>query len=372
MFLNECVRFKFDNNTLKENMATFYKGIRCIRSNSIISETDYEITYLNNKVWIQKVALVLAVTVLEYNFTSLIDQIYFVEALCAVDASKILNVKNRFENLLNILKSIRKLNTEIKLDFSKIYDPEEYKIMVNNYLNILIEKLEFEEALLIAAMEGVNKDNILIEEFKSLAAKRVDETFWIDCSETFHKHSSVPETVIQFFQESSKEIADVSYEKYMILKLAYKWAVESSYSKLDEIEIQMWVSYINLQENDKNRALETIFCKLSYSEMKEKLESIKTINGHKEVDNFVKNTDSAISVLLNFGHYWEALKLAKMFAYKHSDLEILMLCSSVAEGLITLDKFNKEQRLLLNSASGFACRSASLRSSKMSSTYSGK
>lgn len=353
-------------------MDTFHQSIKCIRSNSIISETDYEITYLNNKVWIQKVALVLAVTVLEYNFTSLIDQIYFVEALCAVDINEILTINNRFCNLLNILKSVRKLNCDIKLDFSKIYDPDEYKIMVQNYLNILIEKLEFQEALTIAAMEEMNKDNILTEQFKSLATERVDETFWLNCSETFREHSSIPETVIQFFQELSKQMEDTAYEKYVILKLAYKWAIESSYSKLDEIEKQMWISFIHLQQNDKNRALEEIVCVLPYTEMKQDLESIKTIDGNVGIDNFSENMDGAISALLTFGHYWEALKLAKMFTYKHGDLEILKLCSSVAESLITVNNFNKEQRLMLNSASGFACRSASLRSSKVSSTYSGK
>lgn len=353
-------------------MTAFYESLKYICSNSIISNMDYEITYLNNKVWIQRVALVLAVTTLEYNFTSCVDQICFVEALCTVEANKILNIEYRFDHLLNILKSIHKLNVEVKLDFSKIYDADDYKIMVHKYLNILITRKEFKEALEIAEMEEINTNNILIEQFKSLATDRVDEMFWKNCSDTFHKYSALPETVIQFFQDFSKKMVNVSYEKYVILKLAYEWAIQSSYSNLSEIEREMWISYINLEENDKTKAFEEVFCTISFAEMKQKLEEIKRIDSYVDINNFTENMNSAISVLLNSGNYWEALKVAKMFAYKHEDLEILKICSSVAEGLMTVDSFNKEQRLLLNSASGVQCRSTSFRSSKISGIYNGK
>lgn len=334
---------------------------------------DYEITYLNNKVWIQKVALVLAVTVLEYNFTSRVDQICFIETLYATDAGKILNVPYNFDNLSKILKSIFKFHNEVHLDFSKIYELDEYKLMIQTYLELLVKNCQFEEALSIAEMEAMNKDNILISQFKNFATTQADAAFWLNCNDTFRKHSSVPETVILFFQEFSKTMESVSYEKYIILKLAYQWAVQSSYAKLREIETEMWISYINLHVNDKNRALEAIFGKQSYEEMKQDLESIEEVNICTELNNFNENLDSGISILLNFGHYWDALKIAKMFSYRHADLEILKLCSSVAENLINVENFNKEQRLLLNSETGgFTCRSTSLRSSKVSSTYNGK
>lgn len=330
---------------------------------------DYEITYLNNRVWIQRTALVLAVTVLEYNFTSRVDQICFVEALCTLDVSKVLDVEHNFDNLLNILKSILKFNKKVELDFSKIYDLDEYKLMVVTYLEILIANCEFEEALSIAEMEGMNKDNILIAQFKSFAQKHTDVTFWKDCNDTFHKNLSAPQTVIEFFQEFSKTMKDVSYEKYLILKFAYEWALQSSYFKLDEIEREMWVSYIKLQVKDKSRALEANLSFRPYIEMKEELINVRFEN-LVEIDNFNENMDDTISVLLNFGYYWEALKLAKMFDYKHIDLEILKLCSSVAENLITVDEFNKQQGLLLCTES--SCRPASFRTSKISHTYNGK
>lgn len=346
--------------------------MKCIRSNSAISETDYEITYLNNKVWIQKAALVLAVSVLEYNFTSRVDQIRFVNILCELDTGTIVEFPHSFNNVLIILESLRKLRYNVKLDFSTIYNTEGYEEMVNSYLNILVYNKEFEEALVIAEMENVPKDNILIEQFKNMALKRSDETFWKTCSDTFHKCNTAAETVIKFLLEFSQDVQNASYEQYLILKLAYEWAVQSSDVNIGEVEKQMWLCYTHLNVIDKCQAIEATTYKRPYSEMKNELEHVENVpDSYTDTNNFAESLCSAVSVLLNFNRYWEALKVTKMFSFKHGDLEILKLCSSIAEGLIQPSQFNKEQRLLVSDGGGCAYRSKTLWPSKISSISSG-
>lgn len=317
--------------------------------------------------------MVLAVSVLEYSFTSYIDQIRFVNILCASDEEGALNFSSFFSNILIILESLRQLNCKVLLNFSGIYNAEVYKNMINSYLNVLINNKKFDEALVIAEMEKLPKDNILIEQFKSLAPKRADETFWRNCSDTYQKYHCAPENIINFYLEFSEEVENASYERYFILKLALEWAEQSSKVDINEIEKRMWISYINLEVKDKNRAFEVVIvCKRPYAEMKIELERVKeVVNNYTDIDNFAENLYNSISVLLNFGRFWDALKIAKMFAAKHDDLEILKLCSSIAEGLLQPNQFNKEQRLLIGGGSAYVLRSKSHWPSKISSISSG-
>lgn len=323
--------------------------------------------------WIQKTALVLAVSVLEYCFTSRVDQIRFVNILCASDEEGILDFSRLFANVLIVLESLRKLNCKVQLNFSGIYNAEAYKNMIHNYLNVLINNKKFDEALVIAEMEKIPKDNILIEQFRSAALKRADETFWRNCSETFHKYNCAPENVIDFYLEFSQKVENASYERYFILKLALEWAAQSSNVDINEIETRLWISYINLDVQDKNRAFEiTTLCKRPYGEMKMEIERVKGVaNSYTDIDNFAENLRHSISVLLNYGRFWDALKIAKLFAAKHDDLEILKLCSSIAEGLLQPSQFNKEQRLLIGGGSAYVLRSKSHWPSKISSISSG-
>lgn len=354
-------------------MAAFHRSIKYIRSNSLISETDYEITYLKNRMWIQRAALVLAASVLEYSFTSRVDQIRFARILCELDADTILNFAQYFENVVVILEGLHKHGCTERLNFSKIYDDKEYQSVVRNYLNILIKKEEFEEAIAIAEMESISKDEILIEQFRTLLPARTDETFWRTCSDAFHKHHCAPETIVHFFLEHSENLDSDSYERYVVLKLAYEWARQSSLTDVYEVEKEMWKSYISLDVKDKSREMEETTCKRSYAEMRDELKSVKeATDPYVSTAGFTENLCSTIDVLLRFGYFWEALKVAKMFAFKHNDLEILKLCASVAEGLLLTTQFNKDQRLLLNSGAEYNYRTKSLWTSKVSGISSSK
>lgn len=351
----------------------FRDKLRRIRSNSVISQLDQEITYINNKVWIQNLILVLIAFTAEYNFSTLFDQIQFVNALCNLNISEMINDSLNFANLLEILKTLHKHNCDIKLDLSVIYDKIEYTKMIHSVIDKLVVKNEYKTALTVANIEHISVDSIILEEYTYMFNKNATEVIWDDCNEVFKHNGVLPEKVIRFFQECSTAVNNCT-DKYEILKLAHEWAVQFDHPEKYYLEYQMWLMFLDIEDKHKiNFTVTEPLAKL-YTDMQNELDALQEYPEKLPEDGITK-LDESISVLLNNNRFWEALRLERIFGHKNADLEILRLCCSIAEAILLPSELNAEQRMMLSSSRssrGYSQRRKPFRSTRQSSTSSGK
>lgn len=373
-FLQECIKLNFDTNDLKEKLKTFHDKLKRIRSNSVISQLDQEITYINNKVWIQNLVVIFISFTLEYNFATLFDRIQFLNVLCELNVEEILNNSPNFSNLLNILRTLHSFNCDVDLDLSVIYDKIEYNKMIQHLIDKLVLKNEYKIAQMIADIENYPVDIIIIEKFKYIFNRSPVDFIWEDCNEAFKKHQILPGRVISFFQECSTMVTSFN-DKYRVLKLAYDWALQFDQEEKDYLERQMWLMFLNVEDKSKINLCHVESFRKLYKDMQNDLKYLQQ-NAEKLAEADVPKLNECISILLKYNQFWEALRMEKIFGYKNADLEILSLCCNIAEGILLPNEFNAEQRMLLNNShsgrGGHKQRRMPFRSTRQSSTSSGK
>lgn len=358
---------------LKTKIQTFQKKLKSIRSNSVISQLDQEITYINNKVWIENLVLIFIAFTLEYNFTTAFDQIQFLSALCELEVSETINSSLNYSNLLKTLNALCQCHCDIKLDLSVIYNKINYTKMVQDLIDKLVVINEYKTALIVANIESVTVDKIIIEEYTYKFNQSPTELIWNDCSKVFKSHQVQPEKVISFFQECSIAVNNFC-DKYKILRIAYEWAVQFDHPEKDDLEKQMWCTFLEVEDKCSINLSTTESLKVLYKDMQDELECLEE-NSEELPEKDVVKLDQSISILLKNNCFWEALRIEKLFGHKNADLEILRLCCSIAEAILLPSELNAEQRIMLSSSRssrGYSQRRIPFRSTRQSSTSSGK
>ncbi|EFA05905.1 spatacsin [Tribolium castaneum] len=347
-FLLCCYNLDFTNPSLIQKLETFQTMLKNLRKNSIISEADHEMTYLNNKIWLETTAIRLLSALLECNCHSMYEQILIVENLVKIQVWKyFLSDFPNFCNLLQILKALYSSNCGVRLNISLMFDSKDSRQAIIQCINALLEKQQFAVALKVAQIENLPPDLILTKEWQSKMNDRNDDDFWSVCNVTFAKHKVTADCIVDFFLECSEQISDL-FEKFTLLKLAWEWSEQYDLSSRYEIEKKMWIAFLYL--DDKHRDLEIFGIKEStylYKDLTEMLIDVSQYEGELSKD-LMSQLERIVATVLNKKNFWLALKLQKMFGCKNPDLETLKLCHNLAEGILLPYQLDAEQRLLLS------------------------
>ncbi|XP_018577700.1 spatacsin [Anoplophora glabripennis] len=348
-FLNTCINLDFNTALLKSKLEIFKESLKKCRRYSMISKSDHEMTYLNNRSWIESTSLLLLSSAIEFNVTSLYEQIQFVQCLCAVGLEQYINCPN-IESLLDILTYLCHSKCGIRIDVRLYLDPQGTQTALVNCINQLLNQELFDTATKIAQIGGVSLDMILIRQwqYKYKNNDHVDKNFWENCSKQFSASNICADRVVEFYLEYADNVENC-FERYQLLKLAYEWARSFDLPTKYDIEKWKWMAYLYL---DKSKRLDdTIFeAQSPHLTYKEMLEMITSVPGcDEEISSDLLNLlEEMMKQALTRGNFWQAFKLEKMFKCKCQDLSMLKLSHSLAEGIVLPYQLNAEQRLLFS------------------------
>ncbi|CAH1169832.1 unnamed protein product [Phaedon cochleariae] len=353
-FLNYCIDKNFDKKLLTTKLAAFKTSLQKCRRYSVLSDTDHEMTYLNNKVWIETTALRLLSSTIEFNVPSLYEQIKLLQELCTLNMQEFIGCPD-LEKLLDILRIVHDSKSEVRFSINSIFDENSARQAVVDCMNGLLEESMFEHALKIAKIEGLPLDLILVKRWHKNFESRTegDTDFWTESNKHFQEHNITADCVIEFYLSYIDRVQS-NLEEYLLLKLAYDWSRKFELSTKYDLERRKWLAYATLEEKSRVDDVITEEHPQNVS-FKEMCDMIKTI-GDSDADlpvECVVSLKNTLCEALDRGNVWLALKLEKMFGVTDSNLDILKLCYSLAEGLVLPYQLSAEQRLIVNKGTHF-------------------
>ncbi|XP_066259564.1 spatacsin isoform X2 [Euwallacea similis] len=340
-FLNRVIDKECDFEYLTPILDKF-KALKSQKRASVLSQTDYELTYLRNKIWLDLTALQLLCSALIYNTESHFEQLVIVDLLCKVDIQAHFSCEvPNFKCLSIILNTI--FTTEVKLSVEEFLDASKNKEAIENCVSSLLKFNLLVEALKVAECSGLDTDLIVLKKWQHQFTLRTDslEEFLNKCDADFDIHAVKPELVISFFKERVS-VDDV--ERYYLLKFSHKWASKYELPNRYILERKKIVAYIKVR--DENQIDMKELCEANKMTYKEMLQLLKNIEEPQSslISDYVQKLENLLSEALDQRRFWLALKLQRMFALKSNDLDILKLCHELAEGLVLPHQLNEEQQ----------------------------
>lgn len=366
-FLNDCVKLYFDPSVATTKLSEFESELKQRKNSAIIMDIDYEMMYMSNKTWIETTACGMLATTIEYNFTSQYNQLKFLKFLHHIDISKYFSIHvPDFQKFYTVLDYLCKSKCDIKLDLSVIFNDEILEKQLLSCVHELVFKKFYDCAFLIATIQGIDTDFIIINEWEDrFINNKHEKGFWQICHHAFKTTGVSGKAAVEFFERCSEKTSDKS-EKYKILNLARRWAIFFNLNNAYEVERKMWIAYFDVD----TRIIHCDFIKnkMLYAEMKQKLQSLENVcENDLSNEETLSHLNKTIEKLLSAGDLWQALRLAKIFKHETNDLEMIILCCNLAEGLLMPYQLNTEQRLLLNKNGNFRTLSHRRRRTLMSS-----
>lgn len=290
----------------------------------------------------------------------------------------------------NILLDLRDMCGDNAIQFQK------------QYLENLVESKMYEKALEFAKVVDLPIEYILIadwtERYKSLndssgnTSQESNENsslvFWAHCSLTFREACANPIVTVEFLKKQSDNISDNSH-KFYILRLILYWfnklsedALSELSFKRDTIELEMWMAYLNSENDsklqllgedatydyilkekcrslaDKNAEVQVVFRKLLNEIEQDSNVNNMSITGRilsiEETDKWCRGLGRLLECCL----VEEAWRLSKMFnapqGYSPRTLYSIQLvesCLRLAEGTMNAYELPDSLRLVVASSS---------------------
>ncbi|GAB1864875.1 Spatacsin [Camponotus japonicus] len=339
----------------QQYLIEFKSQCSSLKSNKIMDWDSVHFTYLKNLYWVAFVATRCIVTALGYGFQSTPLRIKFLEALIKCDFSADLPVAvPDFQCLLDIIKLLQK--TDITLNFKAITiidNVHNFDTEIQRCINDLIAIENYSIALELASRTGLNSCEIILAQYRNIFKKsinvndKINSVFWMQCAQDFNQYNVPSQIAVEFFVEHAKEVISHK-ERYEVLKLAYETLknTEIEQQTIDTLEMAMWKSCILAgPENVQFDCDDYIFNKLK-TELLSGLDRLQVVCSLIDEDE-KKSVEILINKLLDLGKLDIALRISMMFNYNHKDLQILMLCLSLAEGEVSPTDLTVQQKSLL-------------------------
>ncbi|XP_020295554.1 spatacsin isoform X2 [Pseudomyrmex gracilis] len=330
-----------------------------LKSNRIMDWDSVHFTYLKNLYWVAVVATRCIVTALGYGFQSTSLRVKFLEALikCNFFADLPVAVPD-FQRLLDITRLLQK--TDVVLNFKAVIVTDNvynFDTEIQRCINDLKAVENYSTALEIASRAELNLSEIILAQYRNIFKKSVNgdsqtnSAFWLQCAQDLSKYNVSPQLAVEFFVEHAEKVLSHK-ERYEALKLAYETLknTEIEQQTIDTLETAMWKSCILAgPENVEFDRNDNIFSKLK-TELLFGLDRL-------QVSCFLTDKTEIYSVgvlidkLIDLGRVDVALRINTIFNCNHKDLQILMLCLSVAEGEISPADLTAQQKSLLEETS---------------------
>lgn len=321
-----------------------FKSSKQQRRSCFFNQTDYELIYLKNKVWLESTALQLLYSALLFNTNSLFEQIEFVELLCQVEIQKYFCCEvPKFDVLLLILKIT--FYNSVYISLGEFLDRTTQIKSIKKCVSELVELKLFDEAFTVAHKVGLNTDEIVLKKWKTEFETEIQtesfENVLLKCHEDFKSHEVSPDLVITFFKD---RVSTNDLERYHLLKFSHKWASEHSLPNSYDLESKKILTFLKAKETTQLNISELDSVKFTtyttYSEMTDMLKNIEQPRAFLKSEKL----DKLLVEALDRKDFWLALKLEKMFGLKNGDLDVLKLCHELAESLVLPHQLSEDQQ----------------------------
>ncbi|KAI4467375.1 hypothetical protein MML48_2g00007702 [Holotrichia oblita] len=348
-FLNETTQLNFDTNLL-DLLKSFKKKITYWRSNSYISEIDHDMSYFNNKLWIQNTAIFLLSATLQYGFKCFYDQILFLRYLNEIEISQyFLTDLPDLKTYLQIIEYIYENQYEISFDLSVISNKNKCTNAIKSYISDLVAKGRYDAALNLAKIMNISCDFIIFDqlnnEFESMSSR--NEEFWRKWNKIFEEYDICPDVIVDKYLEFIQKISDKD-EIFTLYKLAFNCTSKYKLENSVDVEKELWLSYFQLDDNSKK--FKQILSNEEFTTLSDYTKELQIIPECYDSLNEIEmaNFEKIIDYSLDNEDIITALRLEKMFGCTSMDLNILKLCLSLVEGTVLPHQLTARQRLLLN------------------------
>ncbi|KAL0117009.1 hypothetical protein PUN28_010108 [Cardiocondyla obscurior] len=354
-FLTQAIsygEFKENQQHLIEFKSNFS---RCNEHKDFVDEDSVDFACLNNLYWVADLATQCIVTALGYGFQSTFLRVKFLEVLINCNFSENLPVAvPNFQRLLDLTKILQE--TDVTLNFknitliNKVYY---FDMEIKKCIDDLIAIENYNTALELACCVGFNSSEIILAQSRNIFKQsinkdgQVSSTFWTQCAKDFNKYHVSPQVAIEFFVEHAEKVIS-NKERYEVLKLAYETLKRTEIEQqiTNTLEMAMWKTCILIgPENIELDYDHQIFNKLK-TELLAGLDELQvSCNLIEEKEKHA--AEILINKLINLGRLDVALRISIIFKSNHKDLQILMLCLSLAEGEISPADLTPQQKSLL-------------------------
>ncbi|XP_063995284.1 spatacsin [Diachasmimorpha longicaudata] len=354
-FLLQCAKScEFEES--QKILVDFINTCSTFKSNKTIDWNDSETTYLNNEYWIATVCIECIISSLNSNFRSTHLQQKFLTLLVDCNFNEEVHIREPdFQSLLEIITILSK--TSVKIDFEQIkLTGEEFTVIqeVERCIRNLVEIEAFSHALELSKIVHLPCSSIILEQYRTEFQKHLrntpiksDSVFWKKCAYDIRKYEVSFEEAVSFFIEHAEKVESYK-ERYEILELALRTLkpISTDQQTIDTVEMAMWKACILAGPI----AIEIVREKKHFNKLKtELLSGISnlrvscSLNDHSEE----KAIEALINRFLDVDDLETSLRISAIFNYKHKDLQILMLCLSVAEGELSPYQLSPQHQLLL-------------------------
>ncbi|PBC28068.1 Spatacsin [Apis cerana cerana] len=308
-FLEQCTIYG-NFKDYQQNLLDFKTQCLDLKCNDAMDWNCSDITYLNNLYWIATVTIKCIIATLAYRLKSSHLQIKFLEILIKCNFHKNFPVfVPNFQSFLQIIKILQKTNITLNFAAFTVSDNiYSFDTEIHRCIDDLIRIENYASALELSNVMGINSSEIILAQYRSKFKyyihknEKIEDNFWYECAQNFKKYNILYKEVVEFFVEHAEKVSSHK-ERYEILKLAFETLknIETEQQDIYTLEMAMWKSCI--------------------------------LAGPENVQ-----LDSKLDT---------ALRITTIFNYKHKDLQILMLCLSLAEGEILPNDLTIEQQNLL-------------------------
>ncbi|XP_071562080.1 spatacsin isoform X1 [Temnothorax nylanderi] len=353
-FLMQAISYgEFKEN--QRHLIEFKSQCSSLKSNKIMDWDSVHFTYLKNLYWVAVVAIQCIVTALGYGFRSTPLRVKFLEALIKCNFSADLpGAVPDFQRLLDITKILQKTGVTLNFRaFTLIDNAYNFDTEIQRCIDDLTAIENYSTALELACCAGLNASEIILAQARNTFKQsingdgQVNSTFWTQCAQDFNKYNVPPQVAVEFFVEHAEKVVSHK-ERYEVLKLAYETLKNTEIEQqiIDTLEMAMWKSCIlagpeNIEFDYNNYT----FNKLK-TELLSGLDKLQVTCSL--IDENEKNAvENLINKLLDLRKLDIALRISVIFNYNHKDLQILMLCLSLAEGEISPANLTSQQKSLL-------------------------
>ncbi|CAK9804301.1 SPG11 [Anthophora quadrimaculata] len=352
-FLAQCVNGNF--NECEEKLSEFKLQCLNLKCNKAMDWNCSDNMYLNNVYWVVIVAIKCVMATLAYNLRSTHLQIKFLKLLtrCNFSANFPVSIPN-FEYYVQIIKILQ--NTNVAFNFAaftvsdNVYN---FDAEIQRCINDLLNSENYDTALELSNVANLNSSEIILAQYRSKFQHymhkdgKIEDNFWSECALNFKKYNVSHQKAAEFFIEYAER--DTSHkERYEILKLAFETLknVEAEQQNIDVLEVAMWKSCILAgPENIQLEKGPYIFNKLK-TELISELNKLKFSYALSTIEE-QNATENLINKLIDLGKLDTALRISTIFNYEHKDLQILLLCLSLAEGEISPNELTIKQQNLV-------------------------
>ncbi|KAK9299148.1 hypothetical protein QLX08_007765 [Tetragonisca angustula] len=353
-FLAQCVIYG-DFKGCQQKLLDFKAQCIDLKCNEATDWNSSDTTYLNNLYWIAIVVIKCVIATLAHALKSTHLQIKFLEILIKCDFYTNFPVSiPKFQFLLQVTKILQKTNIALNFAIFTVSDNVyNFDTEIHRCIGALIRNENYANALELSNLAELDSSEIILAQYRSKFKyyihknDKIEDNFWNECALNFKKYNISHEKAAEFFVEHAEKV-NSHKERYDILKTAFESLkdIKTEQQNIDALETAMWKSCIlagpeNVQLDDGPY----IFNKLK-TELLSGLNNLKfsyTLSNIQE-----KNAaETLINKLIDLGKLDTALRISTIFNYKHKDLQVLMLCLSLAEGEILPNNLTTEQQSLL-------------------------